>query len=263
MGWLETTSLGQSWAIGPGAFPLIALPTFSEEEPAPRWSPPRHRIVGPSEGASTFMREVEARLPIARRWSREEVDPTSRVFGGLEAVASDGRVRVAQIGTGSRGTVETLRVMAQLARDGARDPRVVSVARAIVRDLPSKDRPGELRALFGYVKKHVRYVQDPHGLEWVQTPFRTLLVDGGGDCDDHATLVVALALALGHAGAFRVVRADRAHPGEFTHVYPLVGYRRGDKTLWWAADTTQRESVLGWEPPEVAGFDKADVLVAA
>lgn len=163
---------------------------------------------------------------------------------------------------GHAGTEATIRVMAELAAspsEGGRDPEIVALARKIVEGIPSKDYLGELNAIFNFVKENVRYVQDPRGLEHVETPRRTLLVTGQEDCDGHATCLAALAIALNHGVAFRTLAADRSRPGEWSHVYAVLGYRDRQGVHWYAADTTQAESSLGWEPGE--GYAKRDWLV--
>lgn len=73
------------------------------------------------------------------------------------------------------------------------------------------------------------------------------------NCDDHSTLVAALALALGLGAAFRTVAADCENPDPKTcpwvHVYPVLGIPRGNAVEWVAADTTQLGGYFGWEPP--------------
>ncbi|MBX7224018.1 MAG: transglutaminase family protein [Blastocatellia bacterium] len=51
-------------------------------------------------------------------------------------------------------------------------------------------------ALFDYVKKKVKYVPDPRGVNYVTRPDITLKF-GGGDCDDQAVLLASLCEAIG------------------------------------------------------------------
>lgn len=172
-------------------------------------------------------------------------------------------VRYVEIPKGEAGVRATLEVMGQLAKqqlsDGQRGARFVEWARAAVRDVDGKDYAGELRALFAFVKRNVTYRYDPRWLERVQGPYWTLCVDGAGDCDDMATLLVSLALALGHGGGFRAVAVDPGRPNSYSHVYALLGCRVPARdpdtgklrivTKWYAADATQKRRPLGWEPP--------------
>lgn len=158
-------------------------------------------------------------------------------------------VKYYEIPEGEAGTKATLEWMAKLAREAAKDPKFVQIARSIVRDLHSKDYQGEMARLLDYVKTHVRYVLDPHELEWVQTPMHTLCVEGQGDCDDGSTLLVGLALALGHGGAFVTYAADPRRPDDWSHVAAVLAFRKKGQVWCGVADFTQPESYLGWEPP--------------
>lgn len=166
---------------------------------------------------------------------------------------------------GTRGTVQTLGEMARLAREAAEDPLFVAWIRTRIAEagIQGRDYEGELRALFEYVRSHIQYRLDPMTLEWLQTPHWTLFVSGDGDCDDMATLICAGALSLGHGCRFRVVQADPARPGDYSHVYAVVGFRdrRGGGVYWIAADATQSHP-FGWEPPPERISGASDFPVA-
>lgn len=72
------------------------------------------------------------------------------------------------------------------------------------------------------------------------------------NCDEHSTLIAAMALSLGHEAAFKTIAADPDRPEEFSHVYPLIGIQKGAETWWYSADTTQPGGYFGWEPPKEA-----------
>jgi hypothetical protein len=165
-----------------------------------------------------------------------------------------------QIPRGELGTVATLKVMKELVlgRWGHRNPEVVVLAKKIVEDVspgPSKDYRAMCQAILTFMKTHCRYQLDPSGLEYVQTPHYTLLVGGSGDCDDLSTATLALAGALGFRMAFRTVKADPGRPQQWSHVYPVIGIQdKKGEPLWLTADATQKESFLGWDPPEAQTY---------
>jgi len=175
-------------------------------------------------------------------------------LGALKHVRGvvDGRPQVAviEIPDGEEGTKATIEVMRRLAVADAHNPEFAKWARAIVRDVGSKDYRAEGQRIYDFVKKNVRYRLDPRGLEWVQSPYWTLLVDGQGDCDDQATLLVALSVALGHGAAFVTVKVDPDRPEEFSHVYASIGITEDRHEKWIAMDTTQQKQSFGWEPPK-------------
>jgi transglutaminase-like putative cysteine protease len=160
-------------------------------------------------------------------------------------------IKYLKIPGGERGTVATLKLMKQLVFGpwGSRHPDIVLLSNRIRDSLPSKDYRAEADAIFRYVKGHIRYKLDPQGLEWIQTPTYTAFVRKSGDCDDHSILTASLASAAGFRTAFRTVRGD-PRSKSWTHVYPVIGITRRGKTEWLAADSTQKQSRLGWNPPE-------------
>lgn len=69
-------------------------------------------------------------------------------------------------------------------------------------------------------------------------------------CDGHATAIAALAMALGMKAGFRTVKGDSSRPDQWSHVYAVIGVTENGKTKWLTADSTQKESSIGWDPPE-------------
>ena len=98
----------------------------------------------------------------------------------------------------------TIKKMADLARKGMHSYPIRNLATRITRNVPSKDYRGELEAIYRWVRDTIRYRKDPWGLEWVQSPERTVK-ERAGDCDDITTLLAALAGALGHEWLFDTV----------------------------------------------------------
>jgi hypothetical protein len=98
----------------------------------------------------------------------------------------------------------TVAKMAELAQKGSHSYPIRNLATRITRNVPSKAPTAELRALYEWVRDNIRYRKDPVGLEWVQSPERTVM-EGAGDCDDMSTLLGALAGSLGHPYVFRTV----------------------------------------------------------
>jgi transglutaminase superfamily protein len=166
-------------------------------------------------------------------------------------------VQVYEIPSGTKGTIATLKLMKKLVMGpwGGRNPDVVFLARDIVQHVGSKDYRQEANAIFEYVKAHVRYRLDPMAMEWIQTPLYTLQT-AQGDCDDMSSLICALAVAAGHRAAFVTVAGDPSRPNSYSHVYAMIGVTTNGKTEWLAADATQNNATLGWEPPAEKVFKK-------
>lgn len=199
----------------------------------------QHREVVIAPGAISFQRPASLPAP-----------PASGAPSNVPRLIPSRRLKIAG---GELGTRETLEAMTALAVEASRDPQLIDHARALVSGLPNKAYKDEAELVYEHVRNTVRYVHDPIGLETITDPRWLMFVIGAGDCDDHSTLVAALALALGLGAAFRTVAADCENPDPKTcpwvHVYPVLGIPRGNAVEWVAADTTQLGGYFGWEPP--------------
>jgi len=121
-----------------------------------------------------------------------------------------------------------------------RNGQVRQTALDLVGALRPKDWAAEVRALFAFVRDHVRYTRDVRGIETLQTPQATLEIEQG-DCDDKSTLLASLLESIGHPTRF--VAIGYGKPGEFQHVY--VESRIGAR--WLPLDATM-EVEAGWQP---------------
>lgn len=134
--------------------------------------------------------------------------------------------------------------MAELVKYGKRNAAVREKAARLTEGLPQKDRIGEIRALFNYVQKHIRYIRDPRGVEILNYPDQ-IMQQEWGDCDDKSVLLASLLEAIGHPTRFAAVGFNA--PGEYSHVF--VDTIVGDKK-WLSLDTTEPRP-MGWRPPGI------------
>lgn len=151
---------------------------------------------------------------------------------------------LAYLPNGTAGTRETLRIMRGYARAAVRSPDqfIRHTALNIIQNIAPRNWTGEVKAIHAYVRDNIRYVQDPDGIELVQTPEKTLEL-GAGDCDDKSTLLAALLIATGHPAQFVAVGMN----GEsFSHV--LVETVIGDA---WVPLETILPVQVGWYPAGV------------
>ena len=132
--------------------------------------------------------------------------------------------------------------MVTLARQGKKDAGIRQLAASLVRDLPQYDRLGEIKALHAFVRDHVRYTNDPRGVEMVQTPQATLEM-GVGDCDDKSTLLAALLESIGRPA--RVV-AIALGGRDLSHVLVETHLTKG-----WMPLETIKDVEAGWYPKGV------------
>lgn len=202
--------------------------------------------------------------PLPSRGGLNSLDGQVKIVG-WDPVALAELVQVVEVPDGEAGTDATIQIMADLAQKAAKDPAFVLGAQEIIRgaNLRPKDFKGELETLFNWVATHIRYTMDPRSLEWVQAPFYTMHVRRAGDCDDEATLLCALAGALGHGWGFRAYRADPARRNEFSHVVARLAYRGPRGAEWLTADVTNlADQRLGWDPNPNRYFSFKDWIIA-
>jgi hypothetical protein len=150
--------------------------------------------------------------------------------------------RVVGIPDGPAGVARTLAVMRSLVRQFRVDPGIRQAATSIIFLTPEKNDVFECRALFEYVRDHVRYTRDVYDVETLSTPDKTLsgLI---GDCDDQSVLLAAFFEAVGYPTRF--VIAGYSDPQTFEHVYLQVFAA----DTWIDCDPTEPEP-FGWFPPD-------------
>jgi len=142
---------------------------------------------------------------------------------------------------GEQGTRATLKVMVNLVRQYRKSIRIRDLALDLVRPLASRDWPGEVSAVFNWVRDNIRYTRDIRNVETVQTPEVTLEVEQG-DCDDKSVLLASLLESIGHPTRFIAVGFKQA--GAYSHV--LVQTRIGPR--WIPLDPIMPFDA-GWSPP--------------
>lgn len=147
-------------------------------------------------------------------------------------------VAVRKITSGPAGTVQTLKLMREIIRQGKRNPTVLETARRLTANVAPKAYSDEVRALFFFVRDKIRYVHDIADEETLQTPDVTLSL-ASGDCDDKVILLASLLEAIGHKTRSVAMKEIATDP-EFTHVY--LETRIG--ASWYPLETTE----AGWGP---------------
>jgi hypothetical protein len=111
--------------------------------------------------------------------------------------------------------------------------------------LEERDYPGEVRAVFDFVRQNVRYVKDGIHADQFHHPVRTLQF-GGGDCDDMTVLLGSMLQAIGYPVKMRVIQTVGAP--DWNHIYLLVGLPPGEPRYWVALDASV-DKPAGWAPP--------------
>ncbi len=151
------------------------------------------------------------------------------------------RFLLSRIPAGERGTDVTVGKIIDHVHASLRRPVVRLSAIGILNNarVQNKNTPAAVAALYRYVSQNIRYIPDPLDVETIQDPEATLKIKAG-DCDDHATVLAALAASIGVPVRFRVIGPSADN---FQHIFPelYVGGR------WLPADTTEAKR-LGVRP---------------
>jgi hypothetical protein len=165
---------------------------------------------------------------------------------------ADRLYRIPLTGSGHAQSMKTLWYVHAIVRGARENPVVREQALAILRSAgtPEKSKPAAMLAIHAWVQRHMRYVHDPDGVEWVTLP--TVLLDeiaqtgeAAGDCDDLVTLEQSLLQAVGVQTQSVILKADPAHPREWSHIY----LEAHDGRRWVPLDPIMKDKPAGWQPP--------------
>lgn len=173
----------------------------------------------------------------------------SSLFPGSSSphMSSPGAAYRTPLLNGEPGTAQTVALMRRLIDDALADSQFVRMAIDIVRSVQAFDDFGEVEALYNWVKRHIRFTKDPVTKEKLYPP-QELLKIRAGDCDDISMLLGAFAMAVGYNARLITVSANRANPGEFSHVYVEAEVPPGSGQ-WVPMDAARADSEFGIEPP--------------
>ena len=144
--------------------------------------------------------------------------------------------------------------MRKVARKYSGHPLVRQLAVNILNhcNTDSHNHVDEARCIGEYVQKHVRYVKDPDGIEYLTEPVLMIkkIMEGEarGDCDDIACLIATILLAVGIQPHYAIVKY-RETSKSFNHIYVVVyerNYRDKKKTRI-VLDGIVKDKPIGYE----------------
>lgn len=163
--------------------------------------------------------------------------------------------RLGNIPSGDGGVAATLKIMVGLVSQYRASPLVRVTAQRLVADCPSRDAVCQVKTLHAYVRDNIKYLPDVRNVETLQTPDYTLQ-EGSGDCDDHATTLLALLESIGKQTRFSAIAV---RGGDFSHVsgQVLLGTRWVNlETIIpklkdaWGIYPAGSPMPIGWFPPD-------------
>ncbi|GEM_PF-3036473 len=120
-----------------------------------------------------------------------------------------------------------LKVMKRLYNEYKADPRIRQKAHEITSGIAKDPRTGlanrrnyqaMAEAIYQWMKGNIAYQRDPAGVEYLQSPIKTLKY-GFGDCDDLTTLGAALMSAVGIPVRFGLAKTNAQNPRAYSHIY--------------------------------------------
>lgn len=139
---------------------------------------------------------------------------------------SDGNMRTVMRESNDMPIEQRIASIQDLIEKSTQDPQMRKIALQATARCPERDQECEAKAVYDYVKKHVRYTGDigpirhsdgsVEGVDLYQSARRTLEM-GGGDCDDQAIVIATLLALNGHIAKLRVVRQKR--DPDWSHIY--------------------------------------------
>lgn len=129
------------------------------------------------------------------------------------------------------GSPQTIALMCKAALESQRHFAVRKYAESICSQLDSKDYISEYLAMYHAVLRDTRYMRDPLTIELVKAPYRVAeqILAGGRpslDCDDSATFLAALCLAVGGKVEFATVAFEKMPQQQYSHVFTRVQDQR-------------------------------------
>lgn len=162
------------------------------------------------------------------------------------------------IRSGDAGVTDTLKLMAQIARQYKVHPLIrQTAARISAANCDGRDELCVAGALQNWVRSNIRYTQDVLNVETLQSPDYTLQ-EGYGDCDDQSMLVASLLLAVSIPAGYCAVGTN----GEpFSHVFAVAILRQHTQIVQVPLETTLSRDPQtgeqigpGWFPPDVTAI---------
>jgi len=168
-----------------------------------------------------------------------------------------------QLTDSNRATYESVEVIKKLIEEGKKDIVVRTTAEKIVQYIQPKDYEREVKAIYNFVVRRLRYTKDIHRVETVHQA-RELLRrhKKAADCDDFVILTGALLQSIGHPVRIVIIGNNYLDKEDYSHIYIQV--MAGKK--WVSLDGSVPGAKAGWEAPKYAtkkiinmdGFDQTD-----
>ena len=129
--------------------------------------------------------------------------------------------------------------------NGISSPAVRELAEDIVKNVPERDRAGEIKAVHKWCIRNKRFTRDPYSLELMESPRRLAYEYHKrgkvlADCESISTLEASLLGSIGHRTRVMLIDAN-PYSREFSHAVAQVHYQGR-----WVTLDTSRDGAIGW-----------------
>lgn len=154
-----------------------------------------------------------------------------------------------QLSDNNKATYESVEVIKKLIEEGKKDIVIRTTAEKIVQYIEPKDYEREVKAVYNFVVRRLRYTKDIHRVETVHRA-RELLRrhKKAADCDDFVILTGALLQSIGHPVRIVIIGNNYLDKEDYSHIYIQV--MAGKK--WVSLDGSVPGAKAGWEAPKYA-----------
>lgn len=156
---------------------------------------------------------------------------------------------------GDAGAAQTIADMRALVDRGLKSPQIYTLARQIVQSVPAYEEGAEVRAVYDWVLRNIRFVKGVIGKQSLQTSEATLRLRAG-QCTDLSILEAALLMTIGYPVRFVAVATDPAAPDQFSHIYPEVSL----DGAWIPIDAARAQAQFGVAPRHVYRREEFPIL---
>jgi transglutaminase-like putative cysteine protease len=161
----------------------------------------------------------------------------------------DMKVYDVKLSNSNRATYESVEVIKKLIDQGKKDMVIRTLAEKITQYIPQKDYKREVKAIYGFVTRRLRYTKDIHKVETVHRA-RDLLRrhKKAADCDDFVILTGALLQSIGHPVRIIIIGNNYKDKEDYSHIYIQTNVNN----KWIGLDGSVPGAKVGWEAPKFA-----------
>lgn len=152
---------------------------------------------------------------------------------------------------GKEGNLLTVDILVEVIRQFRHNAQIRALAEDIVRHCSERDIICELKSVYQWVRRNIRFLSNPRKAERITAP-TALLQIRQGDCVEQVALLGSLLESIGNKTRVVGIAGDRRFPDIITHVYlDVLARKRNDGMPVWIGLDTVYARRPGKRPPTV------------